>query len=191
VKRKSLPLVNSQGYRGQGTVTHRISRRTAIVGNFQYLRFEFPKVYANSDIFALAVGVQRTLTRNLQLDAMGGLYRITTSAIATVELSPEVAEILGRPTGTVAFLRTERPPLVEATLSYLQERGRAYIAGSSGINPGNGIYLTTSRATVNGGYSYSGIRKLSLGVSAGWSRTGSVALDLEDFNMWQWGGGFT
>jgi hypothetical protein len=53
------------------------------------------------------------------------------------------------------------------------------------------VFLTTSRTTVNGGYSYAGIRRLSLGVSAGWARNGSVALDLDSFAMWQFGGGFT
>jgi hypothetical protein len=190
-KRRALALVNGQGFRAQGSWGHRISRRTTVVANLQYLRFEFPRVFSISDIYALSIGVQRVFTRNWQLDVTGGWYNITSSGVQQVPLSPEVAAILGRPTGFAAFVRTERPPLVEGTLSYLQERGRAYVSVLSGVNAGNGVFLTTNRTSVNSGYSYTGLRRLSLGVSAGWTRVGSVVLDLDSFNMWRAGGGLS
>ena len=191
IKRKNLALINGQGVRAQGGWSYRVSRRTTLVANLQYLRFEYPRVYAKSDMYGAGMGFQRILTRNLQLEVFGGAYYINSSGVQEVELSPEVAAILGRPTGTVAFVRSDTPPLVEATLSYTQERGKAYVSAANGVNAGNGVFLTTSRTTVNGGYSYSGIRKLSLGVSAGWARSASVALDLPSFEMWQAGGGFS
>lgn len=191
VKRRAFSLVNSQGYRANAGWNYRLSARTGIFTNFQFMRFQYPHVYTSSDILSASVGVQRALSRSLHFFGSFGLLSISTGGVGVVQLSPEVAEILGRPTGLVAFEAGDRIPLVVATLSYLQERGRYYVTFSNGVLPGNGIYLTSHRTTFNGGYSYAGFRRLSLGVSGGWTRNGSVILDLQPFQAWQAGGGFS
>jgi hypothetical protein len=57
------------------------------------------------------------------------------------------------------------------------------------IGGGNGVYMTSYMHTVNGGYSYSGIRRVSLGLSAGYSRTESVTIVLDNLEHYQAGVG--
>jgi hypothetical protein len=63
------------------------------------------------------------------------------------------------------------------------------VAVQTGITPGNGLYITSRQDGVRFGYSYSGIRRMSLGASAGYTRFSSLGLQLGDFSTLQGGGG--
>lgn len=191
VKRRSFSLINGQGGRVQSGVSYRMSRATTVTVTGSFMRFEFPRVYALSDIYNASAGIERRISRNLDFKMKGGFYQIKSQGVQQVQLSPEVAAILGRKTGQAAFTRTQTAPMVDANLGYLQEHGRAYIGFTRGVNPGNGVFLTTGQTSINGGYSYTGIRRVSLGVSAGYIRSRSFGLSLQDIGAWQGGGGIT
>ena len=59
----------------------------------------------------------------------------------------------------------------------------------SGISPGNGVYLTSQRNTVSLGYSFTGVRKLSLGLSARYSQLVSKASAERNLGLLGGGGG--
>lgn len=191
VKRRSLSLINAQGMRALGGVSYRTSRRNTLLGGYQFLRFEFPRIYAHSDIHGVSAGVQNQLTRDLQIRFVGGLYMATSRGVEQVTLSPEVAAILGRTTGVAAFRRTSRFPLIEAEIAHTQQRGRFFVGGSSSASPGNGVLLTARRTNVQTGYSYTGIRRTSLGVSAGYISLKSEALQLRNNTGFQAGVGMS
>jgi hypothetical protein len=191
VKRENLSLINGQGYRGLGSVQHRLDRLTTINATYQFLRFEFPRVYSDANSHGVSAGINRRLGRDWEADAQGGIYLVSVTGIEQVTLSPEIAAILGRPVGQQAFSRSKRAPLIQATLARMFGHGRAYVSATSGIMPGNGIYLTTGRNTVSAGVSYAGIRRFSMGVSGGYSRQTSIGLELPGLSLWQVGGGGT
>jgi hypothetical protein len=107
-----------------------------------------------------------------------------------VELSPEVAAILGRTSGVEAFRSTALLSQLTAGMSYTWERSRFTASISDGVTPGNGVYLTSRARTASAGLSFAGTRKLSAGLSANFTRMSSqgiVALGtLDQFNA---GGG--
>ena len=69
------------------------------------------------------------------------------------------------------------------------ERSRFQASAQTGITPGNGVYITSRQDAARVGYSYSGIRRVALGLSAGYVRYNSLALRLGDYQTIQGGGG--
>jgi hypothetical protein len=191
VKREGNSLINSQGYRAYGYLSRRLNRRTTVLGNYQWLSFQYPHLLANSFIHGISGGIEHQFSRQWSMIAVAGAYLVHSTGTQQVTLSPEVAEILGRSTADAFFDKSATAPLVDLRATYTQERGSFYVGVSSTVVPGNGVYLTSSRQTANGGYSYSGIRRVSLGVNGGYSQMKSRSLDLADSNYWQAGGGIS
>jgi hypothetical protein len=191
VKRDSLALINAQGMRASGAVSYRTSRRNTVVASYQYLRFEYPRIYAHSYFHTINGGLQSQWSRNIQVRLIAGVFVGENRGVEQVRLSDEVAAILGRPVGTAAFVRSSRFPMIDAGIAHIQERGRFQVSFTTAASPGNGMMLASMRTTASAGYSYTGIRRTSLGVSAGYMRLTSEALSLPDNNAFGAGGGFS
>jgi hypothetical protein len=106
-----------------------------------------------------------------------------------VTLSPEVAALLGRDVGVEAFTRDDILPQIYASAGYLLERSRFTASFLSGVSPGNGVFQTSQRTAGMLGYSFTGIRKLSLSASARYSQTSSKSTNLGKLNNYSVGGG--
>jgi hypothetical protein len=94
-----------------------------------------------------------------------------------IALAPEIAEILGVGTGIEAFTRTLYVPQVEATATRAFERSSFYVAYAHQLSGGNGLLQTSAGHTAHAGYSYTGLRKVSLGVSTGYTRQKALGFD--------------
>jgi hypothetical protein len=189
VKRAGLSLINAQGYRATGGFNYRFTRRTTVGGFYQWMNFSYPRLLAASNVHAIAARLERRMTASWSAALMAGAYLIRSTGTQQVPLSPEVAEILGRPTGPVFFRRSMKAPLIDGQVSWVQERGRLTIGAASVMVPGNGIYLTSSRDYVSAGYSYAGTRRLSLGINGGYWRLRSQSLELSALRGWSAGAG--
>lgn len=191
VKRKSFSLVNSQGYIATASPTYRMSRRLTLQSLYQFQKFEFPRLFANSTIHNLASGFQYRLDRNWNLNLLAGVYLMNNRGTEQVQLSPEVAEILGRPVGLVTFDRSSTVPMYDIDAVRRQDRGSLRIGASQVTIPGNGVFLTSTSRTFNAGYSYTGTKRLSLGVSGGYTQFNSQSLRLQNLNFYQAGTGLS
>jgi hypothetical protein len=60
-----------------------------------------------------------------------------------------------------------------------------------GVSPGNDVYLTTRQEYESGSFTYSGIRKANIGVTAGYQTYGSLTQTVGNFSSLTAGGGFT
>ena len=189
VRRVNLSLVSVNGYSVSGQSSYRLTRSDTISANYTYMALNFPRVFGNSKIHVIAGGYNRRLNRNWSLSTLLGVFAADTTGTEQVALSPEVAFILGRSTGFAAYHRVQWSPRYEGTVNYTLERSRFYVGASQGATPGNGVYLTTNQRIFSGGYSYTGLRRLSLGLSAGYSYSSSLAQDIPGYKTAQTGGG--
>jgi hypothetical protein len=187
VRRPDQALVSMNGYRALGAWDYRTNRRNSIGAIYTFIKYDYPRVYGGADIHGMALKFTRRATRNLDLLLLGGAYSIYAFGTQEVTLSPEVAAILGRPTGVEAYTRRTWIPQFEVTVRYTRERSRFTATATSGVNPGNGVYLTSRHDAASAGYSYAGIRRLSVGASAGYSRLRSRSLDLQNLEMFRAG----
>jgi hypothetical protein len=189
VKRVDPGLIGTQGSRIGGIYDYRLSRSDTIGINYEFIRFEFPRIYGDTAAHMLGLKYDKRINRNLTLTLTGGAFRVETTGTQTVQLSPEIAAILGRPTTIAAFHRIVTSPLLQLAATYTLERSILNASYETGITPGNGVYITSRLNSVRAGYSYSGIRRLSIGVSAGYSTYTSLGLEMGDFSNLQGGGG--
>jgi hypothetical protein len=91
-----------------------------------------------------------------------------------VPIDPAIAALIGTPEGTQALDRIDHFVTGSGRLSRTFPKGVAYISGGRGITPGNGLFLTSITDTVMAGYSYTGLRRWSFGVSGGYDRAESI-----------------
>jgi hypothetical protein len=187
MKRQSRALVGMQGYRVNGQVEHRLTGRDSVGVQYGFTNFTFPRIYGGSRVNTIGARYIRRVNRYLDLNILVGAYRAYTFGTQSVELSEEVAAILGRSRGVEAFERVRYEPQIQVNGSYLLERGRATFGYTSGPGGGNGVYLTSHQQIYRAGYSYTGIRRASLGASLGYSRTKSLGLTLGDYTTIQGG----
>jgi hypothetical protein len=103
VKRTSAALIGMQGYRVGADYQYRLTRRDAVGFAYSYITFQYPRIYGGTNVNSFTGTYARNITRKWKLQAIGGLYRYSTTGTQEVTLSPEVALILGRPTGVEAF----------------------------------------------------------------------------------------
>jgi hypothetical protein len=189
IKRQSRSLIGVQGYRVSGAYQYRLTRSDTVGVAYNFIRFTFPRVYGESQANVLELSYNRRLTQNWDIRLNVGAYRVNTEGVQRVQLSPEVAAILGRSQGVEAFRRVMIQPQVNLGATYTLERSRFMATYQSGVGPGNGVYITSRQDGFRAGYSYSGIRKLSLGASAGYTRFNSLGLQLGSYRTIQGGGG--
>lgn len=189
IKRRSASLIGMQGYRTSGMYEYRLTRSDTVGVSYDYMQFTFPRIYGESNIHSVTLLYVRRISRNWDVRIRGGAYNANTVGTQTVILSPEIAAILGRDRGVEAFQRNLVQPQIDVKANYTLERSRFTVSFRSGVGPGNGVYITSRQEGVHAGYSYSGIRRLSLGLSAGYTRYHSLALRLGDFENAQGGGG--
>ncbi|MDZ4799862.1 MAG: hypothetical protein SGI92_17020 [Bryobacteraceae bacterium] len=189
LKRKSFALINSQGYNGSANAMYRLDRSTYVGAEYQFFSFEFPRAYSKTGAQGPGIRIRRKIGRSINIEGHGGLIFINSTGTEQVQLSPEVAAILGRTTSPASFIRDSIAPNVDVNATIQQSRGAVRIGFSNGIGAGNGVYLATTRTTANAGYSYSGVKRASLGISGSWTRTSSASLTLNSFEGWQIGGG--
>jgi hypothetical protein len=188
-KRPDPRLVGVSGYRASGDADYRLTSRTAVGGRYHYMVFQFPRIFGDAEMQGAELKLIRRVTRNLELNFRAGAAYVKSSGTQQVQLSPEVAALLGRRTGVEAFTRSDWIPLISATAAYTLERSRFTAAYATGVSPGNGVYLTSARTTTSLGYSFTGIRKLSMGVSGRHSVLSSKSINLSNLSMLSGGGG--
>jgi hypothetical protein len=189
VKRSNPRLVGTAGAVATGGVDYRLNSRSSVNLTYVYMQFDFKRTYGQSRIHGFTAGGTRRFGRNWDGTISLGMLRAQTAGTRAIELSPEVAAILGRTQGVAAFNDARYMPQGQAALTYTLEHSRFNVSASQGISPGNGVFQTSTTRSVTAGYSYSGIRKLSLGASAGYLRYGSIGLNFGELSTYRAGGG--
>ena len=75
---------------------YRLTRVDTAGAFYNYIRFEYPRIYGGSDIHGFGGTYSRRISRNWSVNTLAGLYHVETTGTQLVQLSPEIAAILGR-----------------------------------------------------------------------------------------------
>jgi hypothetical protein len=179
--------VGTNGYRASGQVQYVIDRRTNVHASYSFSEYSFPRVFGDSNIHSLDIGFNRRLTRAWSIAGSFGGYRAESLGTQVVTLSPEIADLLGITQSIRAVYNRSTGTSANATASYAFRRQNFRMSYSRGTTPGNGVYLTSLLQSANAGYSYSGLRKISLSVNAGYTKYSSLFRDLNNYSSYQGG----
>ena len=191
VRRRSSSLYGLTGYRARGDMAYRTSRFATTGVAYDFTHFEYTKGFGGSDIHTLALTQAFRLSRNWELSLRAGGSRVETLGIIRVAIDPVIAAIIGTTQGLAVIYRVNWIPAANVLLTRKFHYASLSFNYNRGVSPGNGIYLTTRQETSTGNLSYSGIRKANIGLSAGYTRYGSLTQTVGNFTALTAGGGFT
>jgi hypothetical protein len=189
VRRPDPGLIGSTAYSVFGAYDYRFTSRFQFGSGYIYVRMGFPSAYGTAEAHGAFIRGSRRLTRSLSATFNLGLLSLTTIGTESVQLSPEVAALLGVTTGVAAFKRQSWMPQAIASLIYQGERSVLSAVYATGLSPGNGVYLSSQTDSVAVGYSYAGIRKLSLGATARYQILRSKSLTADNLTTASAGAG--
>jgi hypothetical protein len=191
VRRNAAGLANLNGYTLRGSIQHRLSKTKTIGVTYQHMHFDFPPAFGQSDINVGEGFFNTALGRRWTFAIAGGVFAADVEGIQQVNLSPEIAALLGQSIGFRAFSRQNLYPSGHAELSGRFKTSVIAFNYSQTVAPGNGVYLTSRTNSAMGSYSYTGVHKLNLGVSGGYNNLKSVGQGIQPYSQFTGGAGFT
>jgi len=170
-RRRSDALYGSKGIGAQGDVMYRISRKTTIGVMYSYTRYSFTGIAGGTDAHAVSGVYSRVLTRNTQISTFAGATQYENVFVQLVPVDPAIAAVIGYGTVQRVFYIKAIQPTGGGRISWVVPRGIFFANASSGINPGNGLFLTSTSVNVGGGYNYTGLRTWALSAGANYDNS--------------------
>ena len=180
-RRRSSALYGVTGEDARGDVQYRISRRSTIGANYMFTHFSYNGVFSGTDFhrFSATYGVQ--LSRTWEFSGFAGVTRVDSKFPQLITLDPVIAALLGITQGYIVSYGLNYIPSYSGRLSKTFVRGVAYISGGHIMNPGNGLFLTSRAYKASAGYTYTGLRRWSFNLSAGYDRSQSIGNILGEY----------
>jgi hypothetical protein len=186
---KSTGLSNGWGYSFDANMMRRMSKSATVGVTYEYSHFEFPGFFSKSNSHTFhglyATGFGRFWTLSVE----AGATLTQGQSLFSFALNPVLAALLGQstiigitnvqtiyPSGTVALKRQFR----RASLGFNYFRG---------VNSGNGAYTTGRLDNAFASFSYTGLRKLNVGVDGGYYGLKSLGQNLGNYAQYSAGAG--
>jgi len=191
VRRSSLLLAGLDGYDAHANVAYRLTRHQTVSANYNHTYFDFQQAFGNSTLQSVSLGYSLGLSRRWDLKLRAGGLKIDQLGVMQVAIPPAIAEIVGQNFANVTFRATTYVPLEEASLEGHFERSSLKLSYLVGASPGNGVYLTSRQTSGTVGYSYTGYRRLALGLHGGYNELSAVGQNLGQYTNLQGGTGIT
>ncbi len=177
IDRTASGLVDSRGYVLQAQTGYRLNRRQQVSGGYFYNSFGFPGAFGTSQIHGFFGGWRYQSGARWNIDVQGGVFRAYTEGLTQVTLDPAVAALLGQTAAIRAFQRTVWLPTFNIGVSRNWRRTGINLAYSRGVNPGNGLFLTTSSDNGNANFNYTPGRNWTFGTFVNYTRMNSIGPD--------------
>lgn len=178
VKRQSSALVGVYGYRSNGDVAYRLSRYQSIAVDYSFQHYEYRNYFGSADVHGAGLSYSVQMGRYWTLGLRAGGYRVEVSGLERVALDPVIMAITGLRYAVSTGYHLRYVPGYEAGLTRRFQNGSLSLNYSRSISPGNGLYLTSGRESASVGYNYTGMRRASVGFSAGMSTQKALVQDL-------------
>jgi hypothetical protein len=173
-RRRSTALYGVTGASATGDMQYRITRRSTIGVNYAYTNYSYTRILSGTNIHSFSGTFAMQLTKNLEFSAYGGVSRVETKLEEEIPVDPAIAALLGITEGLTIAHVLEYTPSGTGRISRKFHNGVAYVSGGRMITPGNGLFLTSVNTNGAVGYSYTGLRRLSLSATLNYNRATTV-----------------
>lgn len=191
VRRASLLLAGLNGYAARANVAYRISKRQTISASYNHSYYDFQRLFGDANLDTATLGYSLGLSRKWDFGLDVGGTRIEDLGLRQVSLDPVIAALVGQSFATVTFHAMSYIPSADIRLIRRFDRSSLSVNGSIGATPGNGVYLTSKQTAVFTNYSYTGYRRLNLGLTFGYSKLSAVGQTLGTYDNYTGGFGGT
>jgi hypothetical protein len=189
IRRRGGALVGSTGYSANGDVSYRISRSVTLGADYNFGHNEFTKAFGSSDIHSAGFNATFRLGRRWELGLRAGAARVAMVSLTRIDFDPVLAALLGQSSGIIVFRNAYFIPSSGAKLSRAFRRSGFSIEYRNEPTSGNGVYTTSRSQGASANYSFTGLRRLNFGFSAGYVTYTSLSQQLGKYKSFTGGVG--
>ena len=172
-RRRSSALYGVEGVGAHGDIEYRTSSRSTVGAMYSFIHYSFTGIKGTTNSHTAGATYSVILSRSTQFSAVAGVARYENTFVEIVPIDPAIAAIIGISSAQRVSYQAHIIPNLSARLSKTVPRGTIFLDAMHGINPGNGLFLTSTTTNIGGGYNYTGLRLWSL--SAGGSYNTSTS----------------
>jgi hypothetical protein len=191
VRRQYPGLAGLNGYSSRAGIAYRLTRRQTAGVSYQHTYFNFQGQFGDAQLQTAAITYSVSLSRSMHLDIQAGATRLNTSGLTEVSIDPAIAAIVGQNIAIVTFSRVLDIPLADARLVQRFRHASLMLGFSSGVSPGNGVYLTSRQTAATAGISYMSAHKFTAALNASYNKLATLGQTLPLYTNLQGGGGLT
>jgi len=172
-RRRSTALYGTKGIGAHGDIQYRVSSRSTVGVMYAYMHYGFNGIYGSTDSHTIGGTYSTILSRSTQFSATVGVSRYENLFVEIVPIDPAIAAVIGISSAQrVTYLASFTPNLA-ARFSKVVPRGTVFLNASHSLNPGNGLFLTSTSTNSGGGYSYQGLRRWAISAGANYNTSTS------------------
>ncbi len=154
VRRQARALADTNLFGGAVGANYRLNRRSSLGLTYTYSHFDFGKQFGESDINGVSGNYSRELGRGWQASAHVSIFDVRTVGVRRVALDPVIAALLGANQGSEAFRNVTRTPGFGANVSKRIRLSSYSVGTERGVQPGNGLILTSIVSTYTASANY-------------------------------------
>lgn len=158
-----------------GDAQYRLTGHTTVGGLYSYTHYEYHGTFNATDVQSLSGTYSIQLSRSLEFSGFGGFSQIETKFLQNVPLNPALAALIGFANGVVINYTHAYHPAFSGRLARTFPRGVVYLSSAYSVTPGNGLFLTSTAFSNSAGYSYTGLKRWSLGATAAYLQANSIS----------------
>jgi len=184
-------LSDPWGYSFNGNMMRRLSKASTLGVTYLYSHFVYATSSSKADSQTFqgvyATGLGRFWTLSLE----AGATIINGDGLITVTLNPVLAAVFGQPTITgVSTFRTTFPSGMAALKRQFKHASLGFNY-YRGVNSGNGAYNTARLDNSTASFSYTGLRKVNMGVEGNYFKIKSIGQNIGTYSTYSAGAGAT
>jgi len=185
---KSVGLSNGWGYNFDGKMVRQLTKTSTLGATYEYSHFEFPGFSSKSDSHTF---------HGLYSTALGRFWTLSIEAGATVTHVDSVFSAVfldnNRLPVLIPFNISSQTAYPSGTVTLKRQFRRASLGFNyyRGVNSGNGAYNTGRLDNASASLSYTGLRKLNLGVDGGYYALKAIAQNLGNYSQYTAGAGIS
>ena len=191
VRRRSFALAGLDGFGAHGDVAYRITRRQTLSIEYEFSHFDFQRTFGDADVHTTSLGWNVSLGQKWDFGIQAGASRTFVRGLTQVSIDPAIAAIVGRNIAVVQFDRAVTIPAYGGRAVRRFDRSSLNLSANVGASPGNGVFLTSRQTSLAAAYSYTGLRKWTLGANSAYSELSALGQSLGKFKNFQGGVGAT
>jgi hypothetical protein len=186
-RRHAQALAGVTGYSAVGDLAYRLTRYQTLGVDYSFVHYDFQRVFGDTDANGIGLNYSVQMGRNWTLSLRVGGYRVEISRLERVPLDPVIAAIVGQRAAISTSYRKLYHPALAGSLVRRYRRGGVSFQYTRSLNPGNGLFLTSSMERGGVGASYRGTRRASFFAHASAHQYRALVQDLGKYRSY-WGG---
>jgi hypothetical protein len=164
--RNSRGLVSFYNFGTGGEVNYSLSNVSNIGASYTYGQVGYRHGFGDASAQTWMGMYGRRIFKEWFLGAGAGFFRAEMNRLGRVSIDPALAAIIGQSSTVERFYRVSQGVAANANLGRAFRRSNVNFFYSRGVNPGNGVMLTSEMENAGFGWSYTGLRRVNIGGGA-------------------------